>query len=549
MASRFSESVTYLNQPPSMRGEVCLYGGETVDGDAAWDLFCAAAAGNVQVIESLLAAEPNLVHVQHWYSIPLRFAVLGGHAEAVDVLLKAGSQPGILEAGLFDWETLLENAQRGGFDDVHQLLLEEMKRRHGAEPYNEDFKTLREAIATGETEEARRRLTEQPELFHVSDLRGNSALHWAVWAGNVELVDLCCDNGADLNRKNTAGETPLQVQSVGRHRENYHDGIPGMRRLLQRGADYDFHTACYLGDVDKVQDFLSSDPKIAQRLNAAKASPLGRAAARGNVEIATLLLDSGADPNLTEKKFACGGALFNASCLGHLDVVKLLLERGADPNGPCESSGTSADHAANDEIYQLLIKHGSVGRWEEPAGDPPTLRQEIMKTEAVGSGESGFDSILARVIWTNDSDLLELYIEKFGNEGLKKVFPGAGPGGWFVPKEATAKFLDELIAAGFEIDRPAWMGRTNLHFLAMQNRCEVAKLFIELGADINFVSLETGTTPLGIAAEKGQEKMVRLLLEKGADRSLPHDRPKLQPRALAKRRGHEGIVQLLEENV
>ena len=246
MASRFSESVTYLNQPPSMRGEVCLYGGETVDGDAAWDLFCAAAAGNVQVIESLLAAEPNLVHVQHWYSIPLRFAVLGGHAEAVDVLLKAGSQPGILEAGLFDWETLLENAQRGGFDDVHQLLLEEMKRRHGAEPYNEDFKTLREAIATGETEEARRRLTEQPELFHVSDLRGNSALHWAVWAGNVELVDLCCDNGADLNRKNTAGETPLQVQSVGRQRENYHDGIPGIHRLLQRGADYDFHTACYL---------------------------------------------------------------------------------------------------------------------------------------------------------------------------------------------------------------------------------------------------------------------------------------------------------------
>ena len=298
-----------------------------------------------------------------------------------------------------------------------------------------------------------------------------------------------------------------------------------------------------------VQEFLSSDPRIAQRLNAAKASPLGRAAARGNVEIATLLLDSGADPNLTEQKFACGGALFNASWLGHLDMVKLLLERGADPNGPCESSGTSADHAANEEIYQLLIKHGSVGRWVEPAGDPPTLRQEIMETEVVGSGENGFDSILARVIWSNDPDLLKLYIEKFGNEGLKKIFPGAGPGGWFVPKEATAKFLDELIAAGFEIDRPAWMGRTNLHFLAMQNRCDVAKLFIERGADINFVSLETGTTPLGIAAEKGQEKMVRLLLEKGADRSLPHDRPKLQPRALAKRRGHEGIVQLLEENV
>ena len=87
--------------------------------------------------------------------------------------------------------------------------------------------------------------------------------------------------------------------------------------------------------------------------------------------------------------------------------------------------------------YQLLIKHGSVGRWEEPLRDPPTLRQEIMAAEDVGSGENGFDPLLARVIWSNDTDLLKLYIEKFGNDGLKQLFPGAGPGGWFVPKETN----------------------------------------------------------------------------------------------------------------
>ena len=546
MADRFSNNVTRLSQPPCMSGEYAIYGGETVDGDAAWDLFCASAEGNAQEIKNLLAADPNLVHAQHWYSIPVRFAVLGGHANAVDLLLQAGSEPGILEAGLFDWETLLNNAKRCGFDDVHQVLLTEMKERYAAEPYNEDFKALREAIANGKTEEATKRLKEDPDLANISDLRGNSALHWAVWAGNTELVDLCCELGADLNRKNTAGETPLQVQAVGRQRENYHDGIPGIRQLLDHGANYDFHTACYLGDTEKVRELLANDPEIAKRLNAARRSPLCAAAAGGNVAVVTILLDAGADPNLTERAFACGGALFTASSLGHKDAVQLLLERGADPNGPCESSGTSADHAANDEIYQLLIKHGSVGRWEEPSGEPSTLREQISTREKVERGENGFDPLLAQVIWSNDTELLSLYIEKYGSDGLKQLFPGAGPGGWFVPKDATAEFLDVLIAAGFPIERPNWMGRTNLHFLAMQNRRNVAQLFIERGADINFVSLETGTTPLGIAAENGQEKTVRMLLDMGADPLVPHERPKLQPRTLAEQRGHENIVSILD---
>ena len=120
-------------------------------------------------------------------------------------------------------------------------------------------------------------------------------------------------------------------------------------------------------ELAQVREFLSHVPEIAKRLNAAKRSPLSAAAAGGSVEVVTTLLGAGADPNLIERRFACGGALFTASSLGHKDIVQLLLERGADPNGPCESSGTSADHAASDEIYQLLMKHGSVGRWEASA--------------------------------------------------------------------------------------------------------------------------------------------------------------------------------------
>ena len=116
-----------------------------------------------------------------------------------------------------------------------------------------------------------------------------------------------------------------------------------------------------------------------------------------------------------------------------------------------------------------------------------------------------------------------------------------------MPKEGVPpEFLDQLIAAGFQVDRPSWIGRTNLHFAASRNHCHNAKLYINRGADVNFVSLETGTTPLGVAARQGHEKMIQLLLDADADPNLPANQPKLQPRALAEKRGHANAVAILD---
>lgn len=66
-------------------------------------------------------------------------------------------------------------------------------------------------------------------------------------------------------------------------------------------------------------------------------TPLGRAAARGDVAAMTALLDQGADPN------APGGfgltPLGSAARSGHLDAIELLLKRGADPHRGCGVNG------------------------------------------------------------------------------------------------------------------------------------------------------------------------------------------------------------------
>lgn len=534
MQERYSSGVTRLSQPPCMRGPWLLYGGETVDGDAAWDLFCAAADGHVPTIERLLAEDPRLVHAQHWYSIPLRFAVLGGHAKAVDVLLRAGSEPGMTEAHLYDWETFLQDSESRGFDEVHRVLLTEMQSRYGYEPNHDGFKSLCEAIKISDIDQAMQRLTDQPELVRISDWCGNTALHLAAIAGTKELVDACLDLGADIEAANYEAHTPFDMASG-----------EMKRLLLKRGAVYDFYGACSLGDTPRVVELLLKEPGLAKRLYRSYNSPLMIASKGGHLDVVTLLLEHGAEPNLKEQQFDRGGALFEACANGHYEIVELLLESGADPNGPCESSGASIDHAATEEIAALLLERGSTGRWSEMSTDLKDLQMEIRKGR-LGRGENGFDPIAAHVIWSGNSDLLTLYVEQFGTEPIAQLFPGSGPGGWFVPADGVGgEFLDQLIAAGFDINRPSWVGRTHLHFLASRNHCDTARRFVERGVELNVVSLESGTTPLGCAAQQGHQAMVEYLLGQGADPSIPHDHPKFQPHTLAEQRGHGEVAKLL----
>ena len=484
-------------------------------------------------IQSLVGEDPLLVHAQYWYSIPLRFAVLGGHANAVQLLLDAGSEPGIAEAGLFIWEDHLEVAKNRGFEDVHRVLIDEMKRRYRTDLGNTHFGQFREAIDASHFDKAIKLIHAQPDLISISDIRGNSTLHLAAGAGSLELVDACLDLGAAIDARNAEERDAFELGNE-----------DVKRRLLERGAQFDFFAACSLGDEKRVNEFIAEDADLAKRLNRAYSSPLMLAAKAGHLSVVTTLLDHGADPNLKEQKFDRGGALFMASASGHYNIAKLLLERGADPNGPCESSGTSADHAANEEISKLLLEHGSTGRWSEASGEPQDIKKEILDGQKQ-SGENGFDPLLARVIWSNDAELLTLYLDQFGADPLRELFPGSGPGGWFVPKDCSGAFLDQLISAGFEINRPSWVGRTHLHFLASRNHLETARFFVERGADMNFVSLESGTTPLGSAAYYGHKAVVQFLLAQGADSSLPQGRPELQPLALAEQRGHDEIAEIL----
>jgi 5-methylcytosine-specific restriction endonuclease McrBC regulatory subunit McrC/ankyrin repeat protein len=84
------------------------------------------------------------------------------------------------------------------------------------------------------------------------------------------------------------------------------------------------------------------------------------ASTEGNKEIAKLLLEHGADPNLKTKT---GGTSLNlASMKGNKEIVKLLLEHGANPNLKDETGENTLSFlfdTKNVEIVKLLLEYGA----------------------------------------------------------------------------------------------------------------------------------------------------------------------------------------------
>jgi ankyrin repeat protein len=167
--------------------------------------------------------------------------------------------------------------------------------------------------------------------------------------------DYFCEHREELNTVRYHGHTPLGWAA--------HMGDPErVGALLELGANLSPEAAIVMGQQEFVQAWLARNPlRVNARSIEGRDLPLLYfAAVMGNVQIAGLLLEYGANINSGHKTGST--ALYHAVEFGRTDMVQFLIEHGADVNkasryglGPLHA----AAHRGDLTIARMLVDAGA----------------------------------------------------------------------------------------------------------------------------------------------------------------------------------------------
>ena len=206
-----------------------------------------------------------------------------------------------------------------------------------------------------------------PKYVNSRDEDNTTALMEASFHGNMNMVNLLLEHGANPDLENNNGDTAITDAALGNPFGRGH--IHVIRLLLEKGANIDYQnykgeTALIITSSDGNRDVVRLLIEHGANLNLQKKNTKETALIEASYEdyphIVSMLIRAGANLNMEEKTHKT--ALMAASRRGHIEIVRMLLEAGADFNkrrALVISPLFFAEKHGHTEVVQLLRQYGA----------------------------------------------------------------------------------------------------------------------------------------------------------------------------------------------
>jgi ankyrin repeat protein len=436
-------------------------------------LVDAVRNGDTAAVRALLRASADVNLPSPDGTTPLHWAVNRDDLEVVDLLIRAGAD--VKATNRYGVPPLSLACENGNASIVERLL------SAGAEPNTalpEGESVLMTAARTGSLDAIKALLARHADV-NARDARGQTALMWAAARNNSGAIELLVEAGADVTaRTGRASRAPTPPAT----------------------ASPSTATQTEVSDFGAVRSLFTAAPPTGF-------TPLLFAVRAGNVGAVRALLDAGADVNDTLSDGE--STLIVAAANAHWQLADLLLDRGADPN--LAGAGWNALHQAVRE-RRPNIGFGKPG--PIPTGTLDSINV-IKKMIAYGVDvnarmtRNGMKDGQRNRLLRTGSTAFFLAAKNTDVEVMNALLAaGADPG---IPNAESTTPL--MVAAGLYIWNPGEDGGS----LAGQEDevLDAVRICIEHGNDVNAVDT-LGYTALHGAAFRGVNTVVEYLVEKGA---------------------------------
>ncbi|QYS95163.1 Ankyrin repeat protein [Trichoderma simmonsii] len=353
----------------------------------------------------------------------------------------------------------------------------------------DDMSPLHVAAYLGLTDYMRELLERPNTNVNVINEMEETPIYWAAYNGHEEEVRLLLQHGAESNKYNATGLTPIHEAAMRNH-------AAATQVLLTAGVN----------PLTPRTDPQAKRYHYAERRSTGR-TPLQYACKNGHKEVVAIYLPFLNDVNVVYNALhlaaECGQdkvvecilrhpgievdafishhtALYYACEAVNPQTIEVLLKAGANPNVLLEP-----------KFYQdLSIRHGAKGL--DPNGSQRMLTAlHVLSTSAAGNNRPSVERIQKcfELVQEVGVDLEVPDLE--GKTALHSLFSGSA----FVSSESVFAMLRLLVKAGADVNTTCDKGDTPLHG-NLTSKDAVRLLIEEGGADINKRRTSDGRTPL-----------------------------------------------------